>query len=396
MKTILLTVNGKERSASVEPRTSLADYLREDLLLTGTHLGCEHGVCGSCTVNIDGAPVRSCITLAIACDGADVRTIEGFDDDQIMTDLRHAFTTQHALQCGYCTPGMLITARDIVQRHSAADENRIRVELSGNLCRCTGYVGIINAVHEVLEDKTRTAETPGTGDPQVQESQTLSVRPLPAAARSAEPHSDQVSEQAGMDGNMTRLAQSFTVPQSRDAVWAVFQDLPRIVACMPGASLDAPSEDSVIRGDIAVKLGPIHTKFSGAGEIDFDDAQFSGMIRGSGRDRGHGSQVRGEIHFELLEGTGSQATRVNVNIAFALSGALAQFSRGGIIEAMSDQLTEAFAANLRFEMDTANGSQPQSKDRPEDDEELDISSLIFRAIWARIRSIAAGLKRLGS
>jgi carbon-monoxide dehydrogenase small subunit len=150
MKTVTLTVNGKSVASAVEPRTHLADFLREQLLLTGTNLGCEHGVCGACTLWIDGAPARSCITYAVMCDGADVRTIEGFDDDPVMAELRAAFTAEHALQCGYCTPGMLATARDIVLRLPEADEARVREELSGNLCRCTGYVGIVRAILGVL------------------------------------------------------------------------------------------------------------------------------------------------------------------------------------------------------------------------------------------------------
>jgi carbon-monoxide dehydrogenase small subunit len=149
-KTIALSVNGREVRAEVEPRTNLADFLREGQGLTGTNIGCEHGVCGACTLEIDGAPARSCITWAVACDGASVRTIEGFDDDPVMAQLRDAFTAEHALQCGYCTPGMLVTARDIVTRLPDADEARIRKELSGNLCRCTGYMGIVAAIQRVL------------------------------------------------------------------------------------------------------------------------------------------------------------------------------------------------------------------------------------------------------
>ena len=155
MKTVTLTVNGKPVAGEVEPRTHLADFLREHLLLTGTNLGCEHGVCGACTLWIDGAPARSCITYAVMCDGADVRTIEGFDDDPVMAELRAAFTAEHALQCGYCTPGMLATARDIVLRLPEADEARVREELSGNLCRCTGYVGIVRAILGVLAARRR-------------------------------------------------------------------------------------------------------------------------------------------------------------------------------------------------------------------------------------------------
>jgi carbon-monoxide dehydrogenase small subunit len=153
MTRIALTVNGKPVTAEVEPRIHLADFLREQQSLTGTNLGCEHGVCGACTIEIDGAPARSCIAYAAACDGANVRTIEGFDDDPVMVELRAAFTSEHALQCGYCTPGMLLTARDIVTRLPDADEARIRKELSGNLCRCTGYMGIVRAIERVLASR---------------------------------------------------------------------------------------------------------------------------------------------------------------------------------------------------------------------------------------------------
>ena len=157
MRTVTLTVNGEDVTATVEPRTSLADFLREERRLTGTHLGCEHGVCGACTINMDDVPARSCIAYAATLDGADIRTIEGFDDDDVMEDLRQAFTENHGLQCGYCTPGMLISCRDIVTRLPEADEKRVRLELSGNLCRCTGYVGIVRAVLAVLEKRRGSA-----------------------------------------------------------------------------------------------------------------------------------------------------------------------------------------------------------------------------------------------
>ena len=153
MTTLTLTVNGELRAASCEGRTNLADHLRDALGLTGTHVGCEHGVCGACTLELDGAPVRSCITFAAACEGRLVRTIEGFDDDEAMRQLRAAFSEEHALQCGYCTPGMLVTARDIVRRLPDADEARIRLELAGNLCRCTGYRGIVLAIQRVLKQR---------------------------------------------------------------------------------------------------------------------------------------------------------------------------------------------------------------------------------------------------
>src|SRR5436305_13244191 len=161
MKRVAMTVNGRRVEAQVEPRTSLADFLREREGLTGTNLGCEHGVCGACTIEIDGAPARSCIAYAVACDGAEVRTIEGFAEDAVMAELREAFTAEHALQCGYCTPGMLVTARDIVLRLPDADESRIRKELAGNLCRCTGFVGIVRAIARVLDARKGAARGAG-------------------------------------------------------------------------------------------------------------------------------------------------------------------------------------------------------------------------------------------
>jgi carbon-monoxide dehydrogenase small subunit len=155
MTQLILTVNGKQVSADVEPRTHLADFLREERGLTGTNIGCEQGVCGACTLMIDGAPMRSCIVYASSCNGAEVRSIEDFDNDPVMIELRAAFTAEHALQCGYCTPGMLATARDIVLRIPDADEARIRHELSGNLCRCTGYVGLVKAISRVLEQRRK-------------------------------------------------------------------------------------------------------------------------------------------------------------------------------------------------------------------------------------------------
>jgi carbon-monoxide dehydrogenase small subunit len=146
MNQVNLTINRQKVTALVEGRTSLADFIRDHLNLTGTHLGCEHGVCGACTVLVDGEPIRSCITLAAACDGSEIRTIEGFEDDNAMAVIRQAFTEAHGLQCGYCTPGMLITVRDMILRGVARNAEEIRLGLAGNICRCTGYQGIVRAV----------------------------------------------------------------------------------------------------------------------------------------------------------------------------------------------------------------------------------------------------------
>jgi aerobic-type carbon monoxide dehydrogenase small subunit (CoxS/CutS family) len=140
------TVNGRSVRVSLEPRTSLADCLRHELKLTGTHLGCEHGVCGACTVIVDGAAVRSCLMLAAQADGCEVVTIEGLSNRDDLTPLQASFRKHHALQCGFCTPGILTTVHVLLSEEPDADADRIRDVLSGNICRCTGYMSIIEAV----------------------------------------------------------------------------------------------------------------------------------------------------------------------------------------------------------------------------------------------------------
>jgi carbon-monoxide dehydrogenase small subunit len=146
MITLAVDLNGSKVTRAVEPRENLADFLRERCGLTATHLGCEHGACGACTVVVDGQATRSCITLAAMCDGRSVQTLEGLRNEPLMEVLRRHFHHAHALQCGFCTPGMLVTARDILQRHRKPDENTVRHELSGQICRCTGYAGIVQAI----------------------------------------------------------------------------------------------------------------------------------------------------------------------------------------------------------------------------------------------------------
>ena len=152
---ISVTVNGAACHASVEPRLLLADFLRGELGLTGTHIGCEHGVCGACTVLVDGDSVRSCLMFAVQADGRNVETVESLGRIGSMNDLQQSFHEHHALQCGFCTPGMLITATDLMKKYPLASDDDIREGISGNLCRCTGYEHIVKAIRAVVA-KTET------------------------------------------------------------------------------------------------------------------------------------------------------------------------------------------------------------------------------------------------
>ena len=338
MTAIKLTVNGRAVSAKVDPRQHLGDFLRDHLRLTGTHLGCEHGVCGACTVLIDDQPARSCITYAAACDGVAVRTIEGFDDDADMARLREAFSKEHGLQCGFCTPGMLIAARDIVRRLPGADEQRIRVELSGNLCRCTGYAGIVAAVKSVAaEAKAPAAAVNGHRAA----FRTFTPTETAAAPATASAAAATVEARAGW----TRFEESFVVRQPPDVAWRAFADLPLIASCLGGAELLEHDARSV-KGRMHVKLGPISAAFAGTAAIERDDANHAGTIKGAGSDGGSGSRTRGEIGYRLHPLDGGAATKVDVVVEYSLQGALAQFSRSSLAQEFGRRLVADFAANL--------------------------------------------------
>ncbi len=352
---IALSVNGRPVEGELEPRTHLADFLREDLHLTGTHLGCEQGVCGACTVMIDGRPSRSCITLAAACDGADVRTIESFDDDALMARLREAFTRHHGLQCGFCTPGLLATAYDVVRRVPDADRTRIQKEISGNLCRCTGYQGAVAAIEDVLANAPPAAALQALPRSR---STPLAIAagnvPLNGSAPTIS-KADQDIPDAISDG--VRLNRSITVDGSVDEVWSVLRDIPSVVSCVPGAQLDGAIADDVVRGHMSVSLGPMQPKFGGVGRVAFDDSKRSGRIIGRGNDRLSRSQLDGELNFTLAEST-PQSSLVNLDIVYQLKGPLAQFGRPAVVEEVADRLLAQIAENIGVK---ARGGEPDAQ-----------------------------------
>ena len=377
MTPVALIVNGRAVQAMVEPRTHLGDFLREHCRLTGTHLGCEHGVCGACTVLIAGAPVRSCITYAVACDGLAIQTIEGFDEDPTMADLREAFSREHALQCGFCTPGMLIASRDIVQRLPNADERLIRVELSGNLCRCTGYRGIVNAVRSVVE--TRRTQ------PAAAEIERAAAPVTPLAAfvpnsvdATAAPVAPALAPAETRQG-WSHFEEAFVISRPPAMVWNAFADIPGVAACLPGAAL-TEYDAHAVKGKMSVKLGPISAAFAGSAVIERDDAALRGVIRGAGSDRGTGSRTKGEVTYHLSPEDDGQQTRVVLSVEYSLQGALAQFSRSGIAQDLGRRLVADFAANLNARL---TGKPPDTQSSGE----LNIGHLVRRWLGDRLRRL---------
>jgi carbon-monoxide dehydrogenase small subunit len=331
MTPLSLTVNGRVVQGHVDPRTQLADFLREHLHLTGTHLACEQGVCGACTVLMDGKPQRSCISYALDCDGSSVTTIEGFDDDPVMTELRAAFSKHHGLQCGFCTPGMLVTARDIVLRLGDVPEARIRDELSGNLCRCTGYVGIVAAIRAVCDGRAPAAAAQSI----IPESAEFTTAPAAPTLSAAAPF-------VVPTGGPT-LTERVALSASPDTVWAALADLRAVASCVPGAEIETIGGDT-ITGRLRIALGPITASFAGEGSVTRDDATHTGRLTGRGRDRGSGSAVTGEATYALRP-TGA-GTELEVSLSWRLTGPLAQFARTELVQTLARQVLKAFSANL--------------------------------------------------
>lgn len=391
MSVIELTINDRTVREDVESRVHLGDFLRDAHNLTGTHLGCEHGVCGACTVLVDGEPVRSCITFAVACDQQNIRTIEGFEDDELMKRLRRAFSIHHGLQCGYCTPGMLITARDIVRRFPDADEARIRLELSGNLCRCTGYMGIVAAIKAVLADLKAEPIADAPIARVIVSDATISAPAFQtfAATRVAAPQAPVAASTASTDQpaaqrkGWTAIDDSFVVPFALDKVWAFMGDLPSVTSCLPGAELVEHDGESV-KGKIAIKFGPMSANFAGAARLERDDAAHRAVMRGAGQDNISRSRANGDVTYALTSEGGGAQTRVAVTLEYMLQGPLAQFSRSGLVKDFVRRMIADFGARITAQL---GGNVAPEAALSSSSAKFNAGSLVWSVIWARIKQL---------
>ncbi|SAL85680.1 2Fe-2S iron-sulfur cluster binding domain-containing protein [Caballeronia arvi] len=385
MSVIELTINDRAVRGDIESRVHLGDFLRDTQNLTGTHLGCEHGVCGACTVLVDGEPVRSCITFAVACDQQKVRTIEGFDEDELMQRLRRAFSIHHGLQCGYCTPGMLITARDIARRFPDADEARIRLELSGNLCRCTGYMGIVAAIKAVLQE---LKENPIAAAPAARAIVSDATTAAPAfetfaatpAFASKAPVAVSNDQPAAQRKGWTAIDDSFVVPFAIDKVWAFMGDLPSVTSCLPGAELVEHDGESV-KGRIAIKFGPMSANFAGAARLERDDAAHRAVMRGAGQDNISRSRANGDVTYALTS-EGDTQTRVAVTLEYMLQGPLAQFSRSGLVKDFVRRMIADFGARITAQL--SGGAAPEAS---ASSAKFNAGSLVWSVVWGRIKRL---------
>ena len=396
MKNISLVVNGQKIEKEVSDRTHLGDFLREQVGLTGTHLGCEHGVCGACTVLSEGQPIRSCITFAVACEGKSITTVEGYGDDPVMCRLREAFTTHHALQCGYCTPGMLASARDIVLRIPEADEQRVRIELAGNICRCTGYVGIVAAILSVLNDLRQTPDARvlalrhalisanNINAPQHKAEKFVgfeveSHASISGADLAATPIVPEPVVQSGAAKNQTQIEGAFDTAFDIKTVWQFMTDLPAVAACLPGAVIENQDGD-LVKGRVAIKFGPMSAAFIGSALLEKNSEIFTAVLKGSGQDSLSQSRASGDVQYHL-ETLGAGSTRVHVELAYSLQGPLAQFSRSGLVQEFVRRMIADFGQNISARL--ANPAlAEQAPARP-----IHLISIVIGIIWTKIKRL---------
>jgi carbon-monoxide dehydrogenase small subunit len=357
MSEFSLTINGKTHAAAAAPRTHLADFLRESLHLTGTHLGCEHGICGACTLLLDGEPARSCITFAPACANREITTIEGLENDSLIAALRTAFSAEHALQCGYCTPGMLITARDILIRLPDADDDRIRLELAGNLCRCTGYNGIVRAIRRTLDQRLPTG--PSVLPRHAGESRHPRL-PLPERTPTAPPPTGPA------------LTQTLRIAAPPDSLWQALRNKTLVAACIPGAEITS-LDNNRITGKIAIALGPIQGTFFGTADVTYGD--FTGTITGEGQDKISKTRLSAQAEFTVT--ADGEASILTLAVTYSLRGALAQFARPAIVAAFAGEIAGITARNLQARLNGETAT-PQR---------LSAATLAWRMILRRIKNL---------
>jgi carbon-monoxide dehydrogenase small subunit len=357
---VRMTVNGTPVVLHVPARVTLADVLRDHLGLTGTHVGCEHGVCGMCTVLVDGEAARACLLFAAQADQAEIVTVEGLGRPDELHPLQESFGRNHALQCGFCTPGFLMSSYDLLVHKPAVTEAELPEELSGVICRCTGYRNIVTAVRE-----TQQAHPDGIPAPGNCARRALAGR---APARSTvddereRPPAGTAPAKAEivLPGGEPTIAVDVAseVGVAEDQVWAVFADVHRLARCLPGAELTEELGENHYAGRARVSVGPIKLAFQGVAHIAEHDRSARRMrVLAQGRDTG-GAQTQADILLRTEPAEGG--TRLHATAKVYLTGRIAQFGRA-LAGDVSRHLFEQFAAAVGETATTGDAPQGRSK-----------------------------------
>lgn len=379
---ISFSVNGEETIVKVSPRVTLADALRNQLGLTGTHLGCEHGVCGMCTVLVDGDASRSCLMLACQMEGADIITVEGLGKPSDLHPLQDAFSRHHGLQCGFCTPGMLMSAYDLLTHEPGVTADLLPERMSGVLCRCTGYKGILDAVAEVASKYPEGVPGPKNCSNSKIIPRSLSVGSSPAKRNGVNANKDSAPAEILLPKMppTVSVAVESEIDATPELVWELIDDARQLAECLPGAELTADLGNDRYKGRVRVGLGPIRLSFVGdVHVVERNSSQYSLRALGQGKDEGGGG-VKADIRLSV-EPVGSTSL-LRANADFYMSGRIAQFGRslaGDISHDMFSQFAGAIGAKAR-------GEEPMKSMG------LSAREMVVKLIASRIRAV---IRRIG-
>jgi carbon-monoxide dehydrogenase small subunit len=384
---VSLTVNGTPTTMSLPARVTLSDALRDHLGLTGTHVGCEHGICGMCTVLVDGQAARACLLFAVQLDGAQVTTVEGMGRVDDLHPLQESFGRHHALQCGFCTPGFLMSSYDLLAHEPDVTREDLPAELSGVLCRCTGYRNIIDAVDDVAE-----AHRDGIPGPGNCAARTLVGR-TPAGASGAtgvsaeetpapdDPEPQRIELPSGEPTIAIDLTSELT--SSPADVARVLRDVQVLARCLPGAELTEDLGDDWYRGRARIALGPVRLSFQGLANV-LEQRDDRIVLHAQGKDTGGGGAQAGIVMVATASGAG---TSLHADAKVFLTGRIAGFGRS-LAGDVSKRMFEDFARAID---QAAAGAEPDVTSRPPS-----VFALLGGALRARARnSVGRVLKALG-
>lgn len=373
MNEVTLTVNGTEVTLDVEPRLTLVDALRHRLGLTGTHVGCEHGVCGACTVLVDGAAVRSCLMFCVQAGGSEVTTVEALGEVDDLHPLQEAFRRHHGLQCGFCTPGFLMSSYELLRDGKGdgqLDEEQLRHELSGVLCRCTGYTGIVGAIREVAGAHPHGLPGPKAlgrpitvrqAAPPVGERDALSAASaLPGASATPGAAGGGTIEVPVPEGEPNETIEVTTeISPSPRETWELLSDFMRMTRCMPGVELDTDHGEDTYSGHVGVNVGPMRLRFAGAARVlERDDEGRRLRAVAAGRDVS-GSGVQADVTVTADTADGGAGTSLRAEAKLYLSGRAAQFGRS-LAGDVSRGLFEQFSACVERTLTTGEEATPRN------------------------------------
>lgn len=378
---VTMTVNGSEVSMSLPARVTLSDAMRDHLGLTGTHVGCEHGICGMCTVLVDGDAARACLLFAVQLDGAEITTVEGLGRQDDLHPLQEAFGKHHGLQCGFCTPGFLMSSYDLLTHEPEVRREDLPAELSGVLCRCTGYRNIIDAVAEVAEGHRDGLPGPGNCGRRALVGRTPAGTSGTGAVAAEAPV---VEENAGHPEDIALPSGEPTIhidvtsrlSASPQEVARVFHDIRLLARCLPGAELTDDLGDDWYRGRAKIALGPVRLAFNGMAHI-LEQSDERIQMNGQGKDSGGGGAQAAITMFATPDDGGGTSLRATADVF--LTGRIAGFGRS-LAGDVSRRLFEDFARALDR---AATGEEPDASARPPG-----AFTLLWSTVVARVRERA--------